>query len=41
MNIAVMHEPRRMNPIKLGTVFLIAAFVFVLLMLAVAFMAKR
>lgn len=38
MNIAVMHEPRRMHSIKLGTVFLIAAFVFVLLMLAVAFM---
>ncbi len=41
MNIAVMHEPRRMNPIKLGTVFLIAAFVFVLLMLAVAFMGPN
>lgn len=41
MNIAVMHEPRRFNMIKLGMVFLVAAFFIVLLMLAVAFIGPN
>jgi WD40 repeat protein len=41
MNIAVMHEPRRFNMIKLGMVFLAAAFFIILLMLAVAFMGPN
>ncbi len=41
MNIAVMREPRRVNTIKPGLIFLAAAFILILLMLAVAFIGPN
>ncbi len=41
MNIAVMHEPRRINTIKPGLIFLAAAFLIVLLLLAVTFIGPN
>jgi len=41
MTIAVMREPRRANRIKPGLIFLVAAFVIILLMLAVAFVGPN
>ncbi|MBI1276702.1 MAG: hypothetical protein GC179_01105 [Anaerolineaceae bacterium] len=41
MTIAVMHEPRRVNRIKPGLVFLAAAFLIILLLLAVAFIGPN
>lgn len=41
MNIAVMREPRRVNTIRPGLIFLVVAFLIILLMLAVAFVGPN